>query len=110
MHGGSHRYYWKFKENTGKICVMVCVAMAATLYLPVSFELLHHLPYSAHLAASDFHVFQCLEDSLCGHTFESDENVIYAQKMSSLNSWMKSSMWTVLKHLNIAVKNVLHLM
>ena len=31
-------------------------------------------------------------------------------KMASLNGWMKSSVWTVLKHLNIAMTNVLHLM
>jgi len=28
-------------------------------------------------------MFQCLEDSLCGQTFESDENVIYAKNGQS---------------------------
>jgi len=43
-----------------------------------SFQLLNHLPYSPNLAPTDYHVLQSLKDSVHGHNFYSDEEVIYA--------------------------------
>ena len=48
------------------------------------FELLSHPPYSPDLAPSDFHMFRILKDSLRGHAFQSDEDVIQA-----INEWIE---------------------
>jgi len=102
------------RKNAGEICIkMCCIITSMHVHCCRGHCLLvslccTHLPYSVDLASSNFHVFQSLEYSFSGQTFESDENVICAKK-TGLNRWMKYSLWTLLKHLNVAGKSVLHL-
>jgi len=41
----------------------------------LSFELLHHPPYSPDLAPSEYHIFGPLKEALRGRSFTSDEEV-----------------------------------
>ena len=59
-------------------------AVAVAAVRECGFQLLNQLPYSPDLAPSDYHVFRSLKDSVRGHTFNSDEEVIYA-----INDWFE---------------------
>lgn len=58
--------------------------VAMTAVHDCGFELLCHPPYSPDLAPSDFHLFRHLKDSLRGHVFQSDEDVI-----QWINEWVE---------------------
>jgi len=58
------------------------VAMAAIR--ECGFELLSPPPYSPDLAPSDYHVFRSLKDSLRGHSFGCDQEVI-----DTINDWLE---------------------
>jgi len=58
------------------------------------FQLLNHPPYSQDLAPIDYYVLRSLKDSVHGHNFYSNEEVIYV-----VNDWFeqqdKKFLWTV---------------
>jgi len=69
-------------------------AVAVGAIRQCGFQLLNHPLYSPDMAPSDYHVLRSLKDSVHGHDFYSDEEVIYA-----VNDWFeqqdKNSSWMV---------------
>jgi len=59
-------------------------AVATAAIRECGFQLLNHMPYSPELAPTDYHVLRSLKDSVHGHNFYSDEEVIHA-----VNDWFE---------------------
>jgi len=59
-------------------------AVAVAAVRECGFHLLNHPPYSPDLAPTDYHVLRSLIDSVHGHNFYSDEEVVYA-----VNDWFE---------------------
>ena len=57
------------------------------------YELIPHLAYSPDLAPSDFFLFQKLKKDICGHHFQSDEEVVTAVKECSMERTLTFSDW-----------------